>query len=79
MRARHFLGSTNGAIFGKPDQEAIARVIAGGKPGGEVWFNFRTPRTEIWASAQLQSRYSYVARFPSIAGAVTTVNLSAKE
>ena len=54
-------------------------MIAGSKPGSEVWFNFRTRRTEIWASAQLQSRYSYVARFPSIAGAGTTVNLSAKE
>ena len=78
VRAPHSLVSTNGAIFGHPDQEGIARVIAGGAPGCEVWFNFRTPRTEVWASESLQARYAYVARFPAAAGAITTVHLSAK-
>ena len=78
VQAHHALVSTNGAIFGHPDHEGIARVIAGGAPGGEVWFNFRTPRTEFWASESLQARYAYVARFPTAAGAITTVHLSAK-
>ena len=56
----------------------MARVITGGVPGCEVWFNFRTPRTEVWASESLQARYAYVARFPAAAGAITTVHLSAK-
>ena len=55
VSARHFLVSTNRAIFGHPDQEAIARVIASGNPGGQVSFNFRTPRTVIWASKQLRA------------------------
>ena len=78
VQAHHFLVSTNGAIFGHPDQEAIARVIASGTPGREIWFNFRTPQTAIWAAEPIQARYGYVARFPASAGAVTTVHLSAK-
>ena len=78
VQAHHALVSTNGAIFGHPDQEGIARVIAGGAPGCEVWFNFRTPRTEVWASESLQARYAYVARFPAAAGAITAVHLPAK-
>ena len=67
VQAHHALVSTNGAIFGHPDQEGIARVIAGGVPG-----------CEVWASESLQARYAYVARFPAAAGAITTVHLSAK-
>ena len=78
VRATHILVSTNGAIFGHPDQEGIARVLASGTPGREVWFNFRTPRTEVWAGASLQARYGYLARFPTAAGNTTTVHLSAK-
>jgi hypothetical protein len=78
VRAPHILISTNGAIFGHPDQEGIARVITSGTPGLEVWFNFRTPRTEVWASGSLQARHGYVTRFPAAAGAPTTVHLSAR-
>ena len=78
VQARHVLISTNGAIFGHPDQEGIARVIASGTPDREVWFNFRTPRTEVWSGAPLQARYGYVARFPTAAGTSTTAHLFAK-
>ena len=78
VRATHILVSTNGAIFGHPDQEGIARVLASGTPGREVWFNFRTPRTEVRAGASLQARYGYLARFPTAAGNTTAVHLSAK-
>lgn len=78
VRAPHTLVSTNGAIFGHPDQEGIARVIASRTPGREVWFNFRTPQTEVWGGAPLQARYGYVARFPTAADATTTVHLFAK-
>ena len=53
--ALHTLVSTNGTIFGHPDQEGIARVIASGTPGREVWFNFRSPRTEVWSGEPLQA------------------------
>ena len=78
VQAPHVLVCTNGAIFGHPNQEGIARVVASSAPGREVWFNFRTPRTEIWGSESLQARYRYVARFPAAADATTTVHLSAK-
>ncbi len=78
VQARQVLISTNSAIFGHPDQEGIARVIASGTPGREVWFNFRAPRREVWGGAPLQARYGYVARFAIAAGATTTVHLFAK-
>ena len=78
VRACHILVSTNGAIFGHPDQEGIARVLASGTPGREVWFNFKTPRTEVWGGQSLQARYGFVARFPAAPGDVTTVQLFAK-
>ena len=78
VRAPYTLVSTNGAIFGHPDPEGIARVLASGTPGSEVWFNFRTPRTEVWGGAPLQARCGYVARFPTAAGTTTTVHLFAE-
>ena len=78
VQAPHVLVSTNGAIFGHPDEEAIARVITIGTPGREVWFNFGTPRTEVWGNEPLQVRYGYAARYPVAAGTATTVHLPAK-
>ena len=78
VQAPHVLVCTNGAIFGHPNQEGIARVIADGAPGRQIWFNFSTPQTAVWGNESLQARYGYAARFPPAAGATTTVHLSAK-
>ena len=77
--APRILITTDGAIFGHPDDESIARLIASGRPSCEIWFNFRTPRTEVWADASLQARYGYIARLPTAARAGTTVLLSPKD
>jgi beta-lactamase superfamily II metal-dependent hydrolase len=62
VRAEHVIVSTNGAIFGHPNPEGIARVVDGCLPNTQIWFNYRTPQTEIWANEDLQRRFRYSAR-----------------
>jgi beta-lactamase superfamily II metal-dependent hydrolase len=64
VRATDNLVSTNGAIFGHPDAEGVARVVLGGQPNSRLWFNYRTPRTERWASEDLCRQYGYTAHYP---------------
>lgn len=64
VRARDYVVSTNGAIFGHPDSEGLARVLLGGLPGSRLWFNYRNERTQRWADPGLRQRFAYEARFP---------------
>lgn len=64
VRARDYVVSTNGAIFGHPDPEGVARVALGGPPGRRIWFNYRNERTQRWADLLLCQRYGYEARYP---------------
>lgn len=48
VQARHYVVSTNGAIFGHPDDEAIARVIVHGGVGRTLWFNHRNDESLRW-------------------------------
>ena len=75
VRAPHVVVSTNGAIFGHPDGEGIARVVLHGLPGTRLWFNFQTEHTAPWANAELQRCYGYSAIFapPGKAGVVVAL------
>ena len=69
-QAQHYVVSTNGAIFGHPDDEAMARAIVNGGTQRSLWFNYLTKQTEKWTSEELQSQHQYTARFPDPGGAV---------
>lgn len=64
VHARRILVSTNGAHFGHPDPEALARVVKSQK-GMELVFNYRTEENAIWDNADWQKRYSYRASYPA--------------
>jgi hypothetical protein len=49
VQAEHYVFSTNGAPFGHPNDEAVARVIVGSKQP-MLWFNYDTPNTRQWAA-----------------------------
>ena len=66
VQAQYYVVSTNGAIFGHPDDEAIARVILNGGRKRNIWFNYRNEHTSKWGAADLQSRYGYTAAFPVV-------------
>lgn len=76
VQAKHYIVSTNGAIFGHPDDEAIARVVIHGGAGRNISFNYRNEHTAKWEGAELQARYGYKAGFPATGQSGTTITLA---
>ena len=77
VQARHQIVSTNGAIFGHPDDVAIARVILHGGHQPYLWFNHANERNRRWGAGPLMARYGYEARFPAKVGEGVTLRLPA--
>jgi hypothetical protein len=65
VKCPRFVFSTNGATFGHPDHEAVARVLFAGRAEQELWFNYRTSHNDLWGEDDLQQRYRYSARYPA--------------
>ena len=76
VQAQHYIVSTNGAIFGHPNDEAMARVILRGGSQRKFWFNYRTEHTVKWGAVDLQEKYGYLAELP--AGDQATVSIALK-
>lgn len=57
LQARHHVVSTNGAIFGHPDDTAIARTILLGGSNQTLWFNHGNDRNRRWGALSLQAQY----------------------
>lgn len=65
MHCSRMAVSTNGAIHGHPDPQAIARFVHFGPEGSkEIFFNYDTPRTRPWDDPDTKARYDYRTRFP---------------
>lgn len=79
VRASDTVVCTNGAIFGHPNPEGIARVVHGCLPDSRVWFNYRTARTEPWASEDLCRRFGYTAHYPQGEGEGVVVRIPARQ
>jgi hypothetical protein len=56
-----YLISTSGARFNHPDPETIAKIIKNGGNSPELYFNYKSTRTEIWDNEQLIKKYGYSA------------------
>ena len=66
LDCRRYLVSTDGSGgHYHPDRAAIARIVTGGGPSPELYFNYRTEFTALWADAALQRRYGFTAVHPS--------------
>jgi beta-lactamase superfamily II metal-dependent hydrolase len=78
LPAARYIFSSSGAVFGHPDDEAVARVIA--NPTGSrktLYFNYtadtiaknykkkKKRNQPDWGKAQLRREYNYDVRFPS--------------
>ena len=77
VQARHHVVSTNGAIFGHPDDTAIARTILHGGRAQTLWFNHGNERNSRWGAGPLQARYGYLTRYPAELKAGVTLALMA--
>jgi hypothetical protein len=65
IECSRFLISTDGNLFGHPDDEAIARLLQhGGKPT-QLYFNYYTEQTARWSSADLQRDLGYATHYPT--------------
>lgn len=65
LDCRHFAVSTNGAIHGHPDPQAIARFLHFGVSGPKtLYFNYATARTLPWGAPEPQQTYGYRACYP---------------
>jgi beta-lactamase superfamily II metal-dependent hydrolase len=61
-----YLISTNGARFGHPSDEAIARILVHDRPAQkQLLFNYTSDRNQHWASSELQDKYGYEAVYPA--------------
>ena len=70
-----YLFSTDGSVFGHPDDECVSRVIAHGSPSPSLYFNYRCERTEAWSDPALARSLGYTATYPASADAGLRVEL----
>jgi beta-lactamase superfamily II metal-dependent hydrolase len=64
LSCRRYLFSTNGAIFGHPDEEAVARIIASGDRDSTLHFNYRSAQNSMWSDDSLQRKAGFQTCFP---------------
>ncbi len=77
VQAQHYIVSTNGAIFGHPDDEAIARAVVGGGAQRTFSFNYHNDHTEKWNAPELRERYGYSVSLPERAEDTVLITLGA--
>jgi len=65
LDCRQWLFSSNGAHFGHPDRQAVARVIKWGGTQPELSFNYRTEYNDIWDSKPLREQHGYKVSYPA--------------
>ncbi len=75
VQATHYVVSTNGAIFGHPNDEAIARVVKHGGTAATLWFNHANERSARWAAADLRP-YGCSVNQPGASGMGVTITLA---
>jgi beta-lactamase superfamily II metal-dependent hydrolase len=70
-----YLVSSNGAIFGHPDREAVARVILTGGEQPSLLFNYRSKFNEVWDRDDLRDEHGYRTQYPPTGRAGLVVTL----
>jgi hypothetical protein len=64
LPASRYLFSSNGARFGHPDPEAVARILVARTGDLQLHFNYRTEHNEMWDDGDLMRRHGYGVRYP---------------
>jgi hypothetical protein len=76
VESPRFLFSTNGAIFGHPDREAVQRVIARSvHQPPTLYFNYLSETTEPWKDPELQKSLNYRVEFNLVEDAPFAIEL----
>jgi beta-lactamase superfamily II metal-dependent hydrolase len=64
LSCRKYLVSSSGKLHGHPDEQAIARILCYGGHDPQLYFNYDSPQTRLWASRRLQNKYRYQTYLP---------------
>lgn len=72
-----YLISTDGSIFGHPDDEALAQIVLGGQRPVRLLFNYRSDHNARWADQTLQQREHFTADYPTEGSGGIAVDLMA--
>lgn len=64
LGCKMILLSTDGARFGHPDPQSVARAIMAGGKGISLHFNYRSQYNEIWDDRMLKREFGYETIFP---------------
>lgn len=87
VAATYYIVSTNGAIFGHPNEEALARVIASAPaasnsgasaPGKTLCFNYVTPKIQPWLEPAFAARRGFAAVVPERADVGVVIRVPAR-
>jgi beta-lactamase superfamily II metal-dependent hydrolase len=76
VQADHYIVSTNGTIFGHPDDETIARIVTAGGRTPTLWFNYANDESRRWAQPGMQRAHGYRACLPREGTAGVTLGLA---
>lgn len=78
VQADHYVVSTNGAIFGHPDDETIARVVTAGGRRPTLWLNYANDESQRWARPEMQQAHGYLAVVPEVGRVGVTLKLGSR-
>lgn len=70
IKCGKYLISTNGTIYNHPDLSAVAKIIKFGGYKSDIYFNYKSKQTKVWAKRSLQKRYNYKAHYPKDGNAI---------
>lgn len=68
IETKHILVSSDGKRYGHPDPETIAKLIKQEGPGVTFHFNYKTKLNDMWDSKTWQTKYNYIAKYPTVEG-----------
>lgn len=64
IKSKNYIVSTNNTRFAHPDDETLARVVLYGGIQQKLWFNYKTPQNERWATPDLCHNHDYRVGLP---------------
>lgn len=67
INCKILLVSSDGAKYGHPNEETIAKLLKNNAPTLQFYFNYKTEFNERWASIELQKEYKFKAYYPKSA------------
>jgi beta-lactamase superfamily II metal-dependent hydrolase len=65
IECKHFLFSTDGSLYGHPDEECVARIVARCGPDVHLYFNTdHSERKVSWNNVRMQERHRFQVHYP---------------